>query len=91
MLTKGQVDFYHEHGYLHIPQVFNAAEIEELSDEMDNLVHDWATNSRAGPAPGGRHTWTRRRKTRSWPPCTTCISTPRPGCAPSPTQKLPGR
>lgn len=42
MLTQEQVNFYHENGYLHIPQLFNKAEIDELSDEMDRLVEDWA-------------------------------------------------
>lgn len=45
MLTQEQVDFYHENGYLHIPQLFNKAEIGELSDEMDRLVEDWAFTS----------------------------------------------
>jgi ectoine hydroxylase-related dioxygenase (phytanoyl-CoA dioxygenase family) len=42
MLTQEQVSFYDEHGYLHIPALFSEAEIDELSDEMDRLVQDWA-------------------------------------------------
>ena len=51
MLAQDHVNFYHQHGYLRIPAVFNTAEIEELSNEMDRLVQDWAvTNERwTGP------------------------------------------
>lgn len=45
MLTQQQIDFYHENGYLHIPQVYTKAEIDELSDEMDRLVEDWSFTS----------------------------------------------
>lgn len=45
MLTQEQIDFYNENGFLHVPQVFNKAEIDELSDEMDRLVADWAFTS----------------------------------------------
>lgn len=45
MLTQSQIDFYHENGFLHIPQVFDPAEINELSDEMDRLVEEWAFTS----------------------------------------------
>jgi phytanoyl-CoA hydroxylase len=42
MLTRDQIEFYTEHGYVRVPQVFTPEEIEELSDELDRLVHDWA-------------------------------------------------
>ena len=45
MLTQQQINFYHEHGYLRIPQVFTPEETQELSDEMDRLVEDWAFTS----------------------------------------------
>lgn len=45
MITQEQVDFYNEHGYLHIPNVYTAEETKELSDEMDRLVEDWAFTS----------------------------------------------
>jgi len=51
MLTQEQVNFYREHGYLHIPAVFNAAEIDELSDEMDRLVQDWALTNAGWTGP----------------------------------------
>ena len=31
MLTQAQINFYHEHGYLRIPEVFTAEETQELS------------------------------------------------------------
>ena len=45
MLTQEQIAFYHEHGFLHIPQVFTPAETDELSDELDRLVQEWAFTS----------------------------------------------
>ena len=42
MLTQEQTDFYHAHGFLRIPEVFTAAETEELSIALDRLVEDWA-------------------------------------------------
>ncbi|MCL5274607.1 MAG: phytanoyl-CoA dioxygenase family protein [Chloroflexi bacterium] len=54
MLTREQVEFYNEHGYLHIPQVFTPAEINELSDELDKLVREWAITS-----PGWTGPWRR--------------------------------
>lgn len=54
MLTPEQTAFYHEHGFLHIPQVFTPGEIDELSDELDRLVREWATTS-----PGWTGPWRR--------------------------------
>ena len=51
MLTQDQVNFYDQHGYLRIPAVFNAAEIEELSNEMDRLVQDWALTNEGWTGP----------------------------------------
>jgi hypothetical protein len=45
MLTQAQIDFYNEHGYLHIPQVYTSQETEWLADELDRLVEDWAFSS----------------------------------------------
>ncbi|MCS7061121.1 MAG: phytanoyl-CoA dioxygenase family protein [Anaerolineae bacterium] len=54
MLSKDHVDFYNEHGFLHVPQVFSKAEIDELSDEMDRLVREWATTSLGWTGPWRR-------------------------------------
>ena len=51
MLTQEQIKFYNDHGYLHIPAVFNPVEIEELSDEMDRLVQDWALTNEGWTGP----------------------------------------
>ena len=51
MLTQDQIKFYNDHGYVHIPAVFNAAEIAELSDEMDRLVQDWAVTNEGWTGP----------------------------------------
>ena len=45
MLTQEQIDFYHENGYLRIPELFTATEADELADELDRLVEDWAFTS----------------------------------------------
>ena len=45
MLTQAQIDFYNEHGYLRIPQVYTPQETDWLADELDRLVEDWAFTS----------------------------------------------
>lgn len=45
MLTQEQIDFYNENGFLHIPNVYSAAETKDLSDAMDQLVENWAFTS----------------------------------------------
>jgi phytanoyl-CoA hydroxylase len=54
MITDAQVAFYREHGYLHIPQVFTPAEIDELSDEMNRLMKEWATTNQGWTGPWRR-------------------------------------
>lgn len=51
MLTPEQINFYNENGYLHVPQVFSKAEIDELSDELDRLVQDWAFTTEGWTGP----------------------------------------
>jgi len=51
MLAQDQINFYNEHGYLRIPAVFDPSEIEELSDEMDRLVQDWAATNEGWTGP----------------------------------------
>ena len=45
MLTKEQIDFFHENGYLRIPQVYTEEEIADSSDSLDRLIQDWAITS----------------------------------------------
>jgi phytanoyl-CoA hydroxylase len=54
MLSQTQVDFYNEHGYLHIPQVYSPSEINELSDELDRLVREWAITNQGWTGPWRR-------------------------------------
>jgi phytanoyl-CoA hydroxylase len=42
VLTAEQVAFYHEHGYLRIPQVFSAQETAELAEHLDWIIDVWA-------------------------------------------------
>jgi phytanoyl-CoA hydroxylase len=51
VLTEEQKNFYHEHGYLHIPAVFDMAETEEISTELDRLVQDWAMTNEGWTGP----------------------------------------
>lgn len=45
MLSQDQIEFYNENGYLRIPQVFSPEETDQLADELDRLVQDWAFTS----------------------------------------------
>jgi ectoine hydroxylase-related dioxygenase (phytanoyl-CoA dioxygenase family) len=54
MLTPEQVAFYRENGYLHIPQVFTPEEIEALSDDMNQLMKEWATTNQGWTGPWRR-------------------------------------
>ena len=51
MLTQEQINFYQEQGFLRIPQVFTQAETDELADELDHLVQDWAITSAGWTGP----------------------------------------
>jgi len=45
MLPPTEIDFFWVHGYLRIPQIFTAAEIDQMSNEMDWLIETWASRS----------------------------------------------
>ena len=51
VLTPAQVAFFHEHGYLRIPEVFTAAETTELADHLDWLIGFWADSSMGWTGP----------------------------------------
>ncbi len=51
MLTQEQIAYYHEHGFLRIPEMFTPEETNELSDELDRLVHDWAITDKGWSGP----------------------------------------
>src|SRR5881409_657647 len=42
MIGEQERAFYAEHGYLHVPSVFEAAEVDELADELDQLIEEWS-------------------------------------------------
>ena len=54
MLSPEQVAFYQEHGFLHLPEVFNAEEIDALDRDLEQLVSEWAMTS-----PGWSGPWRR--------------------------------
>jgi len=51
LLSPWQIDFFWEHGYLHIPQVFSGDQLNEMSSEMDWLMQSWATDTDAWTGP----------------------------------------
>lgn len=51
MITPEQVAFYHEHGWLHIPNVYTADEIGAMADELDWMMAWWAEESMGWTGP----------------------------------------
>ncbi len=51
MLTPEQVSFWSANGYLHLPQVFTAAEMEELDRDLTALIDHWAVESMGWSGP----------------------------------------
>jgi phytanoyl-CoA hydroxylase len=45
VLTRDEVSFFHEHGYLRVPEVFAEDEIGEMADELDWQIETWASKS----------------------------------------------
>ena len=43
-LTKEQIDFFHDNGYLHIKSAWSKEEIDVIRDDMDHLVDGHFTN-----------------------------------------------
>jgi ectoine hydroxylase-related dioxygenase (phytanoyl-CoA dioxygenase family) len=54
MLTREQVEFFNEHGYLRIPQMFTPEETNGLSDDLDRLMREWATTNQGWTGPWRR-------------------------------------
>nr|MCS5614152.1 phytanoyl-CoA dioxygenase family protein [Candidatus Poribacteria bacterium] len=42
MITSERVDFFWQHGYLHIPQVFTEEEINQMTTDLDWMIDVWA-------------------------------------------------
>jgi len=51
MLTREQVEFYQEHGWLRIPQVFNKQQIDAMDVELESLIQNWASNEAGWTGP----------------------------------------
>ncbi len=45
MLSKEQIDFYHENGFVRIPQVYTPEEVEAMRNDLDELIQTWATTN----------------------------------------------
>jgi hypothetical protein len=45
ILSREQVEFYHEHGFLRIPQVFTPAEMDGLDRDLMRMIGTWAGES----------------------------------------------
>lgn len=54
-LAPDRIAFYREHGFLHIPGVFDSAQTDRLAAELDRLIADWAETS-----PGWSGPWRER-------------------------------
>jgi len=54
MFSPDQIAFYHEHGYLRLPAVFDAAETRQLQDDMDWMIEYWANKSLGWTGPWRR-------------------------------------
>jgi phytanoyl-CoA hydroxylase len=50
-LTQEEVDFYHEHGFLRVKGVFSKQEVEELSDDLDYVIENFATRGKGWSGP----------------------------------------
>lgn len=46
MLTAEQINFYEQHGYLRIPEVFTSEETGRLGEELDQLIGEWSAPDR---------------------------------------------
>jgi phytanoyl-CoA hydroxylase len=43
MLTQAQIDFFNEHGFIRLEQVYSPAEIKQMSDELAFMMENFAT------------------------------------------------
>ena len=50
-LTEEQVEFYREHGYLRIHEVFTEQETDELERDLDRLIREWAFTDKGWTGP----------------------------------------
>ncbi|MDE2815577.1 MAG: phytanoyl-CoA dioxygenase family protein, partial [Chloroflexota bacterium] len=50
-LSVDDVDFFNEHGYLRLKQVFSPAEVAALSEELDHIIQYFATHGKGWSGP----------------------------------------
>ena len=51
LISDADVAFWHEHGYLRIPQVFSHEEMNQLEEDFEWLKADWASDSAGWQGP----------------------------------------
>jgi phytanoyl-CoA hydroxylase len=51
MLSKEQIGFFNENGFVRIPDMYTKEEIDELADDLDRLVQDWSFTSEGWTGP----------------------------------------
>jgi phytanoyl-CoA hydroxylase len=50
-LTRDEVDFYNEHGYLRLRAVYTPTEVAQLSEELDYVIENFATRGKGWSGP----------------------------------------
>lgn len=51
MLTPQQIQFYDENGFLHIPNVFTPEEMNELDEQLEYVIQNWAERHKGWSGP----------------------------------------
>src|SRR5690606_30166981 len=51
VLSPQQVAFYHQQGYLHIPNVFTADEIAAMREDLNWMIDTWASKAMGWSGP----------------------------------------
>ncbi len=51
MLTREQIDFFWTQGYLHLPQVFDPAEMDRLDHDLTAIIDTWAVENMGWTGP----------------------------------------
>ena len=51
-LTRDEIAFYNDNGYLHLKGVYDAGEVRRMNDELERAVGDWGVLGKGWKAPG---------------------------------------
>lgn len=65
MLTQEQIDFYHHHGYLHIPEVFDPRLTGAMRDDLNWMIETWADRGVGWTGPWRKQYMDERTEARS--------------------------